>query len=154
MRMATGGVPLAYKLMSTALFALCKILYIVTLACWRWYDKQIKLLKLPADRLQRCIKMGSGGWAKDAHISETLTKSLITPANLDYMEVDDGPSDGARRVLHFAWMIVGHRFWSNAVRFRRVTDYTCGGGRTCLSLWGPIVGAHGAPVEVLGSLSQ
>ena len=44
----SGGIALAYKLMSSSLHQHVQILYIVSKPCWDWYTDQVQRVKTPA----------------------------------------------------------------------------------------------------------
>ena len=113
----SGGLSLAYKLMSSALQAHTKILYAVTKPCWDWYTAQVTDIKTPADGLRYSARMAEGRWAKEPHLWQTLS-TLCDESALVFMGFPQGGGAGsldstiAHETLMLAWQLVSHRVWS------------------------------------------
>eukprot|EP00974_Lingulodinium_polyedra_P096323 9338705-Lingulodinium_polyedra.AAC.1 len=116
-----GGLKLCYMLMSSQLLQACKIMYIVSQACWTWYTHQVKTIKTPEQNLKYLVSMVSEGWATDQHLVDTIKHSLFKESSLQFMDIwpDDLSEVGRKLVtwtLDLMWCMLGHRAWSMASR--------------------------------------
>jgi len=55
LKASSGGLRLAYKLMSSSLQRHIKILYVATQQCWTWYADQVDKVKTPSQGLNYCV---------------------------------------------------------------------------------------------------
>ena len=55
MRAATGGIPLAYKLMNTQLYEMAKVMYVCTIASWNTYGDRTKNQNAEAQDTKRDV---------------------------------------------------------------------------------------------------
>ena len=116
MKAASGGIRLAYKLMSSSLQCHIKILYVATQQLWTWYADQVATVKTPTDGFNYCVRMAEH-WAQEPHLWNTLAHSLYTSDSLLLMGLGLGPVSEAtnrigNKVLMLVWHIVSHRGWS------------------------------------------
>ena len=112
-----GGMPLAFKLMSSSLQEHVKILYTVTNPCWDWYADQVKSVETPADGLTYSVRFAAGRWAKEPHLWRTIKHSLYDEKSLSFMGLPQdstGPASTrvANKTLMLMWHILAHRGWS------------------------------------------
>jgi hypothetical protein len=112
----SGGLSLAYKLMSSSLQAHTKILYYVAKPCWDWYVAQVEGVKTPADGLRYSSQLAEGRWASEPHLWQTLN-TLYDESALALMGVPQRgeaslAANSAHKMLMLAWHIVSHRAWS------------------------------------------
>ena len=117
LKSATGGITLAYKLMSSGLQRHTKILYTVSQPCWTWYTNQVESVKTPTDGFGYCMRMADGRWAKEPHMWETIEHSLHDHNSLLFVGLPPGPpsletNQIANKVLMLVWHTVAHRAWS------------------------------------------
>ena len=108
-----GGVPLAFRLMSTSVAHHVKIMYVAEQACWGFYTREIEKTKNPRDGFQYSLKMAGDGWQTEPHLWETLAP-LQNPTLLRFMEIPMGESTWATTALLLSWHIVMRRSWSLA----------------------------------------
>jgi hypothetical protein len=92
LRAVGGGLSLAYKIMTSVLLHIVKVMYIVSLATWEWYVWHIENLKSPKQQLGFLLKYD---WRKDHTVLMTIKKSFRDKKNSDYMEVPTGTSQPA-----------------------------------------------------------
>ena len=92
-----GGLPLSYKLKSTVLYQLCKIMYCVTLALWEHYAAICASLKTPLQTLKEHMRLADG-WKSHKHLTDMVRRSLLSTEKLVYMEVPLGSSLNGNRV--------------------------------------------------------
>ena len=116
LKAANGGLRLAYRLMSTKLWQYAKILFVVTRACWTWYDKQVKNVRRPKDNLASALAATQGAWHADSQLSGTVSDALLESKSLAYMEIPLGESLLSARLLELTWGLLGRRAWSLAAR--------------------------------------
>ena len=112
----SGGLSLAYKLMSSSLHAHAKILYYVSKPCWDWYVTQVTEVKTPADGLRYSAQLAEGQWARELHLWQTLN-TLYDESTLALMGFPQGGGASldakcAHKVLMLAWHVVSRRAWS------------------------------------------
>ena len=112
LKSASGGLLLAYKLMSRDCLQYARILYIVTKGCWTWYSSQVKSVQTPGDAIKDLVAIIQRGWGNDPHLSETVRLSLQDAENLVYMGVEEGASVIASRLFTLTVALVSHRGWS------------------------------------------
>lgn len=139
LKSANGGLNLAYKLMTGECLQHARILYVCTKACWTWYAQNVKQVKSPKEGLEDLARLQYTGWAKDPHLSGTIRDCLLTLENLNYMELVDGETVMASRVLSLTLHIVSRRAWSLAVR--------CNGPPACYIGLLPIAATQGLSAE-------
>ena len=108
-----GGLKLAYRLMKKALYVHSCIMFVAERPCWGFYTSEVENIKSPADALKRTWKLSST-WATEPHLWATLEETLFNPQNLNYMQIDMGPSENATKALHLAWTLAGMRMWTMA----------------------------------------
>lgn len=117
LKSASGGISLAYKLMSSSLQHHTKLLYTATQPCWTWYTNQVKTVKTPADGLRYCVQLAGGRWAKEPHMWSTIEHSLFDANSLRFVGLPPGACDAesnriADKMLMLVWHVVSHRAWS------------------------------------------
>jgi hypothetical protein len=111
----SGGINLAYKLMSSDLRDHVRILSRCTKASWDFYTWHVTEIKTPADGMRVSLAMAEGQWAKDPHLWATLNMSLYDPESLRFMGfagVENPSLELAQKTLLLAWHILSHRAWS------------------------------------------
>jgi len=106
-----GGLRLGYRLMKQDLYQHVCIMSIAEKACWDYYTKEVLFIQSPADNLRRTWEL-SRAWAAEPHIWATLEETLLTPANLDFMQIPKGPSESATKALHLSWTLASKRMWT------------------------------------------
>ncbi len=122
LRRASGGLPLAYRLMSSQLLECVRVMYVVTRGCWTWYADEVKKVKSPHQGLQCTLAASQGRWASSQHLQQTIHDSLYNRDDLKFMGIDiSAPSSGqTRKHAHWALMLMLHvlrnRVWSLAAR--------------------------------------
>ena len=110
----TGGIALAYRLMTASLQQHVHILYAVTQEIWSWYVDQVKHVKSPSAGIRYLAKLADGGWAKEPHLSAMLGRALESSETFELIGLGVGvPSSAvAHKVLLLTWHLLGHRAWS------------------------------------------
>ena len=113
LRKVSGGISLAYNLMSSDLRDHVRILSCCTKACWDFYTWHVKEIKTPADGMRVSLAMSEGQWANDSHLWATLKWSLYDSDSLRFMGFTglEDPSL-AQKTLSLALHILSHRAWS------------------------------------------
>ena len=128
LKSTSGGLKLAYKLMSASLILHVKILYICSQPIWSWYTEQVETVKSPSDGLRYCVKLAAGRWTREPHSLKTITHSLVDADSLAdiFGCVQPGPACGiglcrqadvdavAHKVLMLTWHILSHVAWSSS----------------------------------------
>lgn len=115
LKKVSGGIQLAYNLMSTELRDHVRIMSRCTKACWDFYTSHVTKIKTPADGMRAALAMAGGQWAKDSHLWETLRLSLYDPSSLSFMGLSGlqhDPSNLVQKTLMLGWHILSHRAWS------------------------------------------
>ena len=116
LKAANGGLRLAYRLMSSALWLYAKMLFVVTRACWTWYCQQVKRVRKAKHNLASTLAASQGGWHADRHLSETVRDALLDRVSLEFMDIPAGESLLADRLLRLTWGLLRRRTWSLAAR--------------------------------------
>ena len=106
-----GGLRLGYRLMKSSMHSHLLILSVAENACWDYYVNEVKNVKSPADHLARTFAL-SVTWASEPHLWSILEETLLDPVNLNYMQIDMGPSELATKTLHLAWSLFARRVWT------------------------------------------
>ena len=120
MRAATGGMPLAEKLLTPWLRRAMNIYYCGTQSLWTWYTEQVTKVKNTAQGLQYYMASASGGWQK--HVAELLRNNLVDEVNLkrcelfhDHLEIPVPVQEqSAGLMLEFTTRLAGNRCFSCA----------------------------------------
>ena len=60
LRSTTGGLRLAFKLMTTQLLMTARIMYVATMAGWSWYSREVTDIKTPQQGLRRALASSQG----------------------------------------------------------------------------------------------
>ena len=119
LRSTTGGLRLAYKLMTTQLLMTARIMYVATMAGWSWYSREVTDIKTPQQGLRHALAASQGKWASDAHLGRGVSQTLYDSRNLDFMGCS-GQGDEPRVQTEYAfWLgvhVLGNRTWAMAVR--------------------------------------
>ena len=116
LKVAGGGLRLGYKLMTTCLWLHAKMLFVVTRSSWSYYTAQVKTVKSPGQGMKDALASAQGRWMSHEHLRGMVRDSFCSKSSLDFMEIPNGVSNFANKVLELAWMLLGHRCWSLAVR--------------------------------------
>ena len=112
LKKVSGGIQLAYNLMSTELRDHVRIMSRCTKACWDFYTSHVTKIKTPADGMRVALAMAGGQWAKDSHLWEALRLSLYDPSSLSFMGLSGlqhDPSNLVQKTLMLGWHILSHR---------------------------------------------
>ncbi|CAE8673040.1 unnamed protein product, partial [Polarella glacialis] len=115
---ASGGLALAYKLMSADLQLHVKMLYTATQACWDWYTDQVKNVKTASDGFQNSVQMAHGRWAWSPHLWHTISHCLYNESSLEFMSMPGNLPDDpavqklAQKMLMLVWHLISHRGWT------------------------------------------
>jgi len=114
---ASGGLALAYKLMSSDLQVHVKILYTAAQACWDWYTDQVKHIKTASDGFQYSVQMAQGRWAWSPHLWLTISHCLYNATSLEFMSIPNFTDDPnvqqlAHKTLMLVWHLICNRAWS------------------------------------------
>jgi len=140
----SGGLGLAYKLMSAQCRQHARILQTVTRACWTWYASQVKDVKNPEDNLKDLAGSCRTGWVS---LRETIQFVCHNTANLEYMGLlEDGCEEMLSRTLSLTLHLLGNRAWSILVR--------CGGPPECYIGVLPLAGTQEFNRQVVANMMQ
>jgi hypothetical protein len=118
LKRASGGLTLAYKLMSSDLQVHVKIAYTATQACWDWYTDEVKTVKTPAHGFQRSVQLAQGRWSWSHHLWHTISHCLYNESSLEFMNMpgnllgDPAVQQLAHKTLMLVWHLISHRGWS------------------------------------------
>ena len=121
LKAATGGMPLAYSLMSDTLLLVVKIMYIASVNCWSYYTWMVTHVTTPRHELKHLLKSASPVY-REAHLRATLSESFSDASALEYMQVPMGQGKVQGWVTALVWAIVSHQHWSIQVRHCRVPE--------------------------------
>lgn len=109
----SGGISLAYKLMSGALRDHIRILSVCSKACWDFYTWHVLNIKRPADGMRWSLAMAEGKWAREPHLWATLNGALYNGESLRFMGFTGSENPSlAQKTLSLTWHILSYRAWS------------------------------------------
>jgi hypothetical protein len=109
----SGGLLLAFKLMSTDLHWHIKALWKVMQPIWRWYTDQVKGVKTPQQGAKAAAELAGGQWRRDPHLWNLIHTCMYDRESHTFMDLTTGNCERAvQLMLHFlakrAWTMTRH----------------------------------------------
>ena len=112
---AQGGIKLAYKLMTSALFTHAKIMAVVLRPLWSWYSGHVKRVTCPKEGLKETLASAQGRWASDRQFEELVSVSFLRNGVRE-MDLPAGRSAALEKAYTLTWELLSRRCWSMACR--------------------------------------
>ena len=121
LRQGGGGLQLSYRLMTSSLHGICKIIYVVTQPSWDYYTHLTKNIKNSRQGLFHTMEMATR-WSTAPHLSATFKHSLYRPPQWDFVCIGErfqmgGQDQRMQQIVSLSWHIVSERAWSLAARY-------------------------------------